>query len=131
MSTILIVDDDKLFRWALKEHLERAGFNVLEAQSVESARFLVVTKPIDAAALDYHLPDGTGIDLLKDIRDRHQDCPVAVMTAHPTDLCESEAFSRGANCYLDKSGLLDGALDRVLERLAPSRPAQPEARTTV
>lgn len=117
MQTILLVDDDKLFRWALKEHLEAAGFTVLESPSVEAARCLVSSRKLDGAVLDYHLPDGTGIDLVCDLRARDQDCLVAVVTAHPTDLGRAEAISRGADFYLDKLGLLEGAIDPVLEKL--------------
>jgi DNA-binding response OmpR family regulator len=101
MHTILLVEDDKLFRWALKEALAEAGYRVLEATSCRQARENFANR-VDLALLDYRLPDCTGFSLLDEIKRAKLSYPVIILTAHPTDEGEVEARRLGAHAYLAK-----------------------------
>ena len=62
---ILIVDNDALTSYALKDHLERREYHVLVAETCEDARAMLSSPvKIDLMVLDYLLPDGHGTDLL-------------------------------------------------------------------
>jgi len=65
---ILIVDDEELIRWSLAERLRLDGHEILEA-STAAAALEKLDAHIDAALLDYRLPDDDGISVLKKIHD--------------------------------------------------------------
>ena len=62
---ILLVEDDPAIRRAVHEYLELSGYRISEAETCEAARDLFRTGGIDAALVDYSLPDGNAIQLLK------------------------------------------------------------------
>jgi DNA-binding NtrC family response regulator len=99
---ILIVEDEKLLRWALRERLLKEGYEPIEAESGGAGRRLLGTEEVDLVLLDYRLPDMTGIDLLKEILALHPDVPVILMTAYSTVETAVEAIKLGAFDYLNK-----------------------------
>ena len=101
MPSVLVVEDDKLFRWALKDALERAGYDVIEAENCAEARNNL-HNGVDAALLDYHLPDGTGLGLLDEIKRENLRFPAILLTAHPTDESAEQAEALGAYHYATK-----------------------------
>ena len=117
MRTILITDDDKLFRWALRQSLEEAGFRVLEADRVSSARARMLSEDVDCAVFDHDLPDGSGFDLLDGEAREKPCCPVIFLTAHPTDEGRARARQLGAFAYLSKLDDFDKVVEVVLAAL--------------
>lgn len=101
MATILIVEDDRLFRWAVKEALEAAGFAVLEASNLSEARERFDSQ-VDLAIVDYYLPGPDGTHLLREMRTARPGFPVLMLTAHATKEGEDEAAALGAQRYADK-----------------------------
>jgi DNA-binding NtrC family response regulator len=77
--TVLIVDDEELVRWSLRERLLERGFRVLVAGTLAVAREHLSAGGIDVALLDLRLPDGEGLALLDE-----PGSPAAaiLMTAH-------------------------------------------------
>jgi DNA-binding NtrC family response regulator len=98
MPTILVVDDEPLIRWALREGLESAGYAVIEAGSArETLQSLdSVSDPVAVILLDVRLPDSADLGLLRRIRQVVPDCQVIVMTAHGTPDLLAEALRAGA-----------------------------------
>jgi CheY-like chemotaxis protein len=115
---VLLVEDEALLRRVLSMNLARRGFSVAEADSVESAddALYAVKFTFDAIVLDINLPDQTGWDILRHLRD--------VRTARRPAIILSTAL-RPAQCRLDEfrpdAILLKPfpivALVRLLERL--------------
>src|SRR6185436_19266670 len=70
--TILVVDDEQLIRWSLKDRLTDEGYRVIEAETAESA-LARSEEGVDLVLLDYKLPDGDGLTVLKKIKDRDPD----------------------------------------------------------
>jgi two-component system response regulator AtoC len=100
-SRILVVDDEKLIRWTLRERLEEAGYAVVEAETGTEA-LLAADEGADLVLLDVRLPDLDGLEVLRRIRERHPDTLVILITALATVENAVEAMKRGAWHYLNK-----------------------------
>lgn len=107
MSTnLLIVDDDPLVRRSVRDHLAREGHAIVEAASVKEA-YERLTPEIDLALLDYQLPDGDGLSILRRIKEQTPDTIAIMMTAFPGVGSAVEAMKLGAFHYVTKPANLD------------------------
>ena len=79
---ILVVDDEKMIRWSLGEALRGWGFDPIEAETVSTALAGFEADPPAAVLLDINLPDGSGLDVLRKIRQRQPDAVVIMITAN-------------------------------------------------
>lgn len=77
---ILIVDDDSLFRHALRSMLESAGFNICEAPGGHEAAEIVRSEAPDAVLSDLYMPDGDGLELLRFVRINRPGVRVIIMS---------------------------------------------------
>jgi DNA-binding NtrC family response regulator len=97
MQKILVVDDEPLIRWAIREGLEGAGYAVVEAGTAQEAlAHLTDSVPIAVALLDLRLPDCDDLTLLRHVRREAPACRVIMMTAHGTPELLAEAIGAGA-----------------------------------
>jgi DNA-binding NtrC family response regulator len=81
MALVLIVEDEKLLRWALEQQLKRAGHTVLVAPDLATAAEHLAKHQPEVVLLDLGLPDGHGLDFYAGNRERLADSGVIVMTA--------------------------------------------------
>ncbi|MCW9023111.1 MAG: sigma-54 dependent transcriptional regulator [Gammaproteobacteria bacterium] len=102
MANILIIEDDKVFSELLVMHLEEQDHNAYIAYSLEQAREIIHTKAIDAILLDNQLPDGLGIDLLKEIAEPSFQVPVIMITGVSDNTLAIEAMRSGAYDFIRK-----------------------------
>jgi two-component system response regulator AtoC len=119
-ATLLVVDDEELVRWSLRERFRREGYTVVEAPTAASA-LEQVTSGIDLVLLDYRLPDGDGLTVLRRIKELAPDTPVILMTAFSTVENAVEAMKHGAYHYLNKPFNLDDVAVTVEKALETSR----------
>ncbi len=115
MPHALIVDDDTHAAEALAELVADNGFTTACADSLQGARDLLPTSP-DVILLDLILPDGNGLELLRDATTRESETQVVVITGHATLESSIEAMRHGATDYLLKPinlSHLRGVLSRV------------------
>ena len=104
MLTVLVVDDEPLIRWAVREGLESAGYAVLEAGSAREALHSLSNGAGSAAValLDLKLPDSDDLSLLRRVRQAAPACRVIMMTAHGTPEILAEAVREGAIATIAK-----------------------------
>lgn len=98
----LVVDDEPELRKAIMFDLKRRGCETLEAGCGVEALKIVLAHPIDIVLSDVRMPNGTGVDLLKQIRKLNPDVPIVLLATGFADLTESEALSMGAHALFDK-----------------------------
>ncbi len=118
-ATLLIVDDEELVRWSLRERLTREGHTVVEAGTAAAA--VEHASGVDLVLLDYRLPDGDGLTVLRRIKESSPDTPVILMTAFSTVENAVEAMKHGAYHYLNKPFNLDEVAMTVEKALETSR----------
>lgn len=120
MPHALAVDDDPNFLSALAELIEGQGFTTNTASTLRDARTQVSHKTPDVALVDLYLPDGSGIDLLKDL-ELGTSTEVVLMTGHADVESAVQALRLGASDYLTKP--LDiGRLKSILANVASVQP---------
>jgi two-component system OmpR family response regulator len=126
---ILLIEDDTTLGDAVRDHLTSRGHAVDRAVTLGDARDLLPCADYSLILLDLGLPDGNGLDLLRDLRRRSDWRPVIVLTARDQISDRIEGLQAGADDYLVKPfdlGELDARLQAVTRR-AGDRP-DPEHR---
>jgi CheY-like chemotaxis protein len=100
--TLLVVDDDDSLRETLVFEFELKGYKVLSAGSGNEGFKVVQNNQVDLVISDIRMPDGTGIDLLRNIKDRNARMPVIIFITAFSDLSQEEAFEMGVDAVLSK-----------------------------
>ena len=120
-ARILVVDDEQQILRALRTSLRGAGYEVETADTAESALAAAAMRPPDAVILDLVLPDGTGIDVCRELR-KWSSAPVILLSAVGEEREKVAALDAGADDYVTKPVGVDELLARlraVLRRIAP------------
>jgi DNA-binding NtrC family response regulator len=100
-ATIFIVDDDALLRLSLRDRFGREGYDLVEAGSCAEATARL-TPEVDLVLLDFQLPDGDGLSVLRHIKEKSPDTIVILMTAYSSVPNAVEAMKLGAFHYINK-----------------------------
>src|SRR5262249_47433977 len=99
--TILVVDDEQLIRWSLTDRLSQEGYRVVEAETAKAA-LERHAEGVDLVLLDYRLPDGDGLSVLKQVKENDPDTLVILLTAYSSVDNAVEAMKHGAYHYANK-----------------------------
>jgi two-component system KDP operon response regulator KdpE len=119
---VLVVDDEEQILRALRTTLRGAGYEVDTAATAETALAAAGMRPPEAVVLDLVLPDGTGTDVLRELR-KWSTAPVIVLSAIEDESEKVAALDAGADDYVTKPVGIDELLARLraaLRRVAPS-----------
>ena len=100
--TVLICDDQETIRTSLGEALSDDGYAVIEAEDGAAALHRVDETTPDLILLDLKLPDTTGVEVLRRLRDKGVDVPVIMMTAYGDTPTAVEAMRLGAYDFVQK-----------------------------
>jgi two-component system KDP operon response regulator KdpE len=111
-TRILVVDDEPQILRALRSTLHGAGYEVDTATTAESALTMAATQPPDAVILDLVLPDGSGVDVCRELRQWTQ-VPVLVLSALGDEREKVAALDAGADDYVTKPFGVDELLARL------------------
>jgi two-component system response regulator AtoC len=115
---VLIVEDESLIRWSLRQKFEERDYQVTEAETGEMALQAIDADTFDLIMLDYKLPDVTGLDVLRHLRQADQETVAIMMTAYSNIDDAVEAIKLGAFDYIAKPFQMDELLltvDKALE----------------
>ncbi|WP_022949673.1 nitrogen regulation protein NR(I) [Methylohalobius crimeensis] len=119
-NEIWVIDDDQSIRWVLDKALKKAGFRVHSFADASEPELLLQHSQPDVLLTDIRMPGIDGLELLSQIRNRHPDLPVIVMTAH-SDLDSAVAsLHGGAFEYLPKPFDLEEVV-QVVQRACHNR----------
>jgi len=116
---ILVVEDEAEIRRFVSQSLERDGFEVYQAETLQRGLIEAGTRRPDLLVLDLGLPDGDGVDLIRDLR-TWSNMPILVLSARIDEADKIEALDAGADDYLIKPFAVGELLARVRAHLRRS-----------
>jgi two-component system response regulator RegA len=124
---LMLVDDDAPLRRSLQRAMERRGFRVFPAESLKAGISLAHTIRPDYAVIDLRLEDGSGIELVKKLRELHPQARVVILTGYGNIATAVAAVKAGAIDYLAKPVDADDLIDALLATGSglPPPPANP------
>ena len=124
-KSLLIVDDDNPLRDRLARAMEKKGFKVTQAESVDKAINLAKNSPPAFAIVDLRLGDGSGIDVVKEIRKYKSNSRVVMLTGYGNISTAVAAVKVGAIDYIPKPADADD-VENALLALPESKAIPPE-----
>ncbi len=120
-TRVLIDEDEQLIRWSLKQRFASEGYVADEAETTREGLRLFGEQTYDLVMLDYKLPDMTGIECLRRIREQDPDVVVIMMTAYGKVETAVEAMKLGAFDFVSKPFQIDELMMLVERGLETTR----------
>ncbi len=124
MQQILIVEDDRGLNHGLLKALKTERRQVIACNTLQSAREQMLCQSPDLVLLDLNLPDGNGLELLREIRTKNERLPVVLLTANDTDEDVVNGLEQGADDYITKPFSLAVLRARVNAQLRKTEKAE-------
>jgi two-component system response regulator RegA len=121
--TLLLADDDDAYRARLARALGERGYEVIAAADVPAALASAEADPPELAVVDLRLPGGTGLDLVRALKQLDPATEIVVLTGYGSIATAVEAMRAGARHYLGKPADADEILRALGQTAAPSSPA--------
>ena len=118
---ILIIEDEKLIRWSLRQQFQDEGYLVEDTETGAEGLTKLEQAIFDLVMLDYKLPDLTGLEVLRRIREQDEDIVVLIMTAYSNVEDAVEAMRLGAYDYVSKPFKIDQLMLTVHKALETTR----------
>lgn len=112
-KTVLVVEDDESLMLGLEENLNVAGYRVLTASTGAEAVKLAIERTPNLLVLDVMLPDMSGYDICRTIRNKRLMMPVIMLTARKEEADKLAGFDAGADDYVTKPFSIKELLARV------------------
>lgn len=110
---VLIIEDDEDLRQQVCTQLQDDGFAVDRTGDGEEGRYLATELPIDVAVIDLGLPNLSGIDIIRAVREAGRDYPILILTARSRWQDKVEGLEAGADDYLVKPFHIQELLARL------------------
>ena len=120
--TILLLEDDPPTLWRLQDALVKAGFDVAAAATLGEARASLTSRVPRVLLTDLQLPDGHGIDLIREVRQRHPDTEIMVISALGDEETVISAITVGATGYILKDAFPSDIAATVRDLVAGHSP---------
>jgi two-component system OmpR family response regulator len=98
----MLIEDDRVLGDAVRDHVASLGHGVDLMRRLDDAREAIATTDYDLVLLDLNLPDGRGLDFLRDLRRKGSLNPVIILTAQDQIAARIEGLNSGADDYLVK-----------------------------
>lgn len=116
MSRLLVVDDDRTDRTAVRRLLADLDLEIVEVGNAEEALECIEQRPPDIVLTDLRMPGMTGLELVEHLTAEEPGLPVVLMTSMGNERVAMQALNAGAASYVPKSDL-DGMLENTLRDL--------------
>lgn len=128
MAHILVLEDDLALSAGLCFELDACGHLTVAAYHCEKARQLLEKEAFDLALFDVNLPDGSGFDLCREVKEKYPNLPVLFLTANDLEEDVLKGFDLGADDYITKPFSIRELMARVKANIrraamAPQTPA--------
>ncbi len=123
MATLLLIEDEFNILDVLRRILASHGHTVLTSMNLEQARDQVMKNLLDLVITDQRLPDGSGLDLLREIKEQYPEMPIMMMTAYGSIENAVEAIKAGADDYVVKPFRVE-EIEHKVTRLLKSKQLQ-------
>jgi DNA-binding NarL/FixJ family response regulator len=120
--TILLVEDDPPTLWRLQDALVKAGFDVAAAATLGEARASLAGRVPRVLLTDLQLPDGHGVELIREMRQRHPDTEIMVISALGDEETVISAITVGATGYILKDAFPSDIAATVRDLVAGHSP---------
>jgi DNA-binding response OmpR family regulator len=117
MEQLLIIEDDIGLNQGLSKALKADNRQIISCQDLKMAKEQLLCSSVSLILLDINLPDGSGLDLLHEIKEKTPDMPVILLTANDTDMDIVDGLERGADDYITKPFSLSVLRARVNTQL--------------
>jgi two-component system, sensor histidine kinase and response regulator len=116
---VLVIDDDEIDRMTVIKAFEDADFQteILEAIDCKSGIVLAISHQFDCIFIDYRLPDGNGIELLRNLRKQGIGVPIVSLTGQNDDQVAVDLMKAGASDYLSKAQISPAQLRQVFQNV--------------
>jgi len=114
---ILVIDDDKLIRWSLKEILSQEGYDVDTVDSAGEAINLAKDMPYHLIIADLEIQDENGIEILKKIKEFRPEVMTIILSAHPKQKIQPEFADLHVFSIIEKPFQSDQLLSVAKEAL--------------
>lgn len=124
MEQIVIVEDDKGLNQGLCKALKTETRQVTSCYTLQSAKEQIACQVPNLILLDLNLPDGNGLELLKEIKEENADIPIILLTANDTDEDIVNGLEQGADDYITKPFSLAVLRARVNTQLRKAEKAE-------
>ena len=121
MEQLLIVEDDATLNQGLCKALREADRKIVSCSNLAQARDQLSLGTVSFVLLDINLPDGSGLDLLQQIKNDNPALPVILLTANDTDRDIVDGLEKGADDYITKPFSLSVLRARVNTQLRKAR----------
>ncbi len=114
---ILVVDDEPTLLEIVTDELDRAGATVFQCSSGNEAIEFLSQNSVDAILSDVRMPNGSGIDLMKNVRSHNSKTPIIFMVTGYSDLTHRQMTELGANAVFDKPYDFDVLVAQLTKQL--------------
>ena len=102
MRQIMVVEDDVTLNQGLCKALKSGDCSIVSCQTMQNAQEQLQMGTVSCVILDINLPDGNGLGLLKEIKEKDPALPVILLTANDTDMDIVDGLEQGADDYITK-----------------------------
>lgn len=120
MEQLLIIEDDTGLNQGLSKALKADHRQIISCQNLKAAREQLLCGNVSLILLDISLPDGSGLDFLREMKEKASNIPVILLTANDTDIDIVDGLERGADDYITKPFSLSVLRARVNTQLRKS-----------
>lgn len=110
---LLVIEDDRTLRESLCSQLEATGFAIEQAGDGKEGLYFALEYPIDLAIVDLGLPQMSGIDVIRELRNKGKTYPILILTARDRWQDKVDGLSAGADDYVVKPFHIEEVTARV------------------